>query len=424
MSTGNITPGSFASLSQSVFGDATPAQPQAGFPGTVPSGGTIPSAAPAMPPAGGFPPQYQQPYAPAAPVVQQPQAPAPVAPPVYPPVTPGVQYQPQAAPPAQPVTVPPQYQQQQPVATPPGQGVTPPAFAPPVAPPRPRTVLDTYVSRGQLTREQADFIGDDFRLFEMVLQDTEPQQPNLSQGQAGVTPTTPAAPVTPPTTPAAPESQMLATARTLVQQGILVDQGGFFVAKSAEMQPLAAAANQEQFKLLQAEAAKQAQTAFNPVIEQMKQQMEQLKQQVQAVQPKPHTDWIQQHREYLYAKDVAGNVTPTRTPAGDVYYRAWNEAQARGLSDESVLHEIAKSKVEGFWMASGAAAQQPAQPQQTFMQAAAAAPYSPNPGFNAPGTTISQQTPNGYNMPGVNNQGMPDWDYLMNQHLAGNPQIR
>lgn len=301
--------------------------------------------------------------------------------------------------------------------------MTPPAFAPPVAP-RPRSVLDSYVARGALTREQADQIGDDFRLFEYVLQEPEPQQPNLPQGQIGVTPTTPVVPVAPPTTPAAPESQMLATARTLVQQGILVDQGGFFVAKSAEMQPLAAAANQEQFKVLQAEAAKQAQTAFNPVIEQMKQQMEQLKQQVQAVQPKAYDSWLQQHREYLYAKDVAGNITQTRTPAGDVYYRAWNEAQSRGLNDESVLHEIAKSKVEGFWMASGAATQQPAQPPQTFMQAAAAAPYSPNPGFNAPGTTISQQTPNGYNMPGVNNQGMPDWDYLMNQHLAGNPQIR
>ncbi len=422
MSTG-FTPGSFQSLASSTFG-AAPQQPA----GSVPSGGTVGLPAAGPPAAGGAPlaapvqyqqpapyqapPQYQQPPVapPAAPVYQQPQ---PVTPP---PGIPGVTVVSQPTQ-YQPAQIPPQYQQAP--AAPAAPGITPQA---PVAG---RSNLDRMVAEGIISPAEAFQIGDDWNLIR-ALWSTPPETPSTPA------PSVPTPPVVTPAAPIQPSGQsaatvppgMLSQAPALVQAGLLKDSGGIFTAATAELAPIAAMMNQERMRQIENEAVQKAQQAFNPTIEGLKQSIEALKQQVAQAVPKPHEAWLSQHKDYLWAKDAMGRQTQTRSPAGDVYYRVWNEGSARGISDEAALHTMASTAVEAFWRTTPNAVQQqsPQQQPQTFMQAASAAQLPNNPGFNAPGTALQNQSPQ--RMLGVTNQGMPDWDYYMNQAVNGNPQNR
>lgn len=412
MSTGMPTPSTFAALSQSVFG-AGAAAPQPQAPPVSALGGASPPAfAPPGLPQGGVPPQYPQtpvaPYQPSAgpqggQVPQIPQPPVATqqyqqpyvapAPPVAPPVAP-----------EQP-SIPPQYLQQpaQPQA---------PAIAPT------RHIIDRLIAQGDLRAEDA--IGmDDWSLFNYFL-DERGQQPAQPQAPPAA-PVAPATPVAPVAAPAAPTlSQTQVAAQALLQAGVITEAGGFYSATNQAFAPIVAQFNADRVKEMQEQAARQAQQALSPELQSLKQTVDQLQTQLRQSIPKPHEAWIKEHKSYLHVKDASGNVTPALSAAGQIYDRVWRDVQAKGMTDESVLHTAAAAAVEAYWRNAAPVPQvsQQSQPQQTFMQTVQNAPYAPTPGFNLPGQNLSAQNPQTVGPPRTP-QGMPDWEYYRQQALSG-----
>lgn len=326
--------------------------------------------------------------------------------PAPPPITPsgGV-----GAPPGSPVTVPggtyPPAQQpyqptyQQPAPTPPA--ITPPPQA------SPRAQLDRLVSQGVLTQAEALEFQSDERLFDALVTTTRPTTP--------VTPppvlAPPAVPIT-TTTTAPATSDLTAAAQALQAHGLLEMRGGVYVAKAPEAGAIADSLNrqlQDRERTLQelhdpqSWLKKHGEQVFDPRFQTLEQKIAQLESQLAAAKPKPHEQWVAQHQDQLYQEQNGQRVF---SPAGNAYKNTWDQLATMGYTDVDVLHASASQAA----MAAMQAAPAPA-PQQTFLQAAAASSRPLTPGFNLPGTSLSNQQNPQDNIP-VNSRGMPDWNAI------------
>jgi hypothetical protein len=200
-------------------------------------------------------------------------------------------------------------------------------------------------------------------------------------------------------------------------------QGGVYVAKAPEFAAVADTLNkqiQERDARL-AELAdpatwfkKYGEPAIDPRLKTLEEQIGELKARLEAATPKPQDVWVSQNRDKLYAQQNGQQVL---TPAGHAYNQTWNRLASEGKLSEADIHDrasLAANAVMQFYQPP-ASPVQPAQPPQTFMQAAAG--YQPQPGFNLPGTPLS----NGNPQPQVfaNSRGFPDWDQITAGVLNG-----
>ena len=260
-------------------------------------------------------------------------------------------------------------------------------------------------------------IPDDWALMQQLLNTPSPAPP------AATVPVTPAPSVTLPTQPAAgalvpqPQSSLMSMVQPMIASGAIRESGGFYTATTDALSSVAAALNAERSKQIQEAAAKQAADAVNPQLEAIQKQFAELQQQIQRSIPQPHDTWINQHKEYLYVKDQAGQLTNTMTPAGQIYNNVWNSLAPKH-SDPSVLHAAALQAVESYWRTVPPVTQGQPVPQQTFMQAAAAAPMNLTPGFNMPGQFLSNQNAQQSGPPRTP-QGNADWRHYQTLALSG-----
>lgn len=346
---------------------------------------------------GGVVPAAQPPVNPLASPSGFPQPPAPQVPPP-------IQYPPQAA--------PVQFQYPQPAA---------PAAAPPAAPAAPappgpnRTMLNTLVSRGDLTPDEAAYYPSDEHLFNDLLQEAAKARQTPPATQA---PQQPAQPQTPqPVQQSLDEINRMAI--SLQQSGALSFDGSRYAAKYPEFQAVADRLNTQRLQAEQhlqeladpqAWLKKYGQTVIEEQVKPLQEQILTLRQQLAAAMPKPHEAWVEKHRPVLYEKDASGNLTQNLSPIGQVYDRMWTQMEQTGLKDPRALHTIASAAAEQA-MNLVPQINQPAappQPQQSFWQASGATQAPLIPGFNSPGTQLARHQSNQVAIP-VTNQGFADF---------------
>lgn len=369
--------------------------PQAGVPQApnqpfTLSGGVVPGAQPPVNPVAS-PSGYQQ--APAQPV------------------PPPIQYPPQAA--------PFQYVPQQPAA--PAPAPTPVAPAAPAAPNR--TMLNSLVSRGELTAQEAAYYPSDDHLFQDLLTEVA----KVRQAP----PETPAPTQTPaPQQTQAPQQSLEEINRmalSLQQSGALTFEGNRYTAKYPEFQAVADRLNSERLRAEQhlqeladpqAWMKKYGQQVIEEQVKPLQEQIQSLRQQLTSALPKPHEAWVDKHRAVLYEADATGNLTQNLSPVGKIYDQMWTEMSQMGLSDPRALHTIASRAAEHAMGLVPATPQAPPQPTQSFWQASGSQPGQIIPGFNSPGTTqLARHQAQQVAIP-VTNQGFADFraigDGIMN----------
>jgi hypothetical protein len=201
-------------------------------------------------------------------------------------------------------------------------------------------------------------------------------------------------------------------------------KGGLYVAKAPEAHAIAEGLNAQQRERDQILTGlrdpeswlrKAGQNVYDPQLRAMEQHIRQLEERIQASVPKPHEQWIAQHRDALY---VEQNGQRQFTPAGQVYNNTWAQMEQMGVKDERVMHLAASQAAQVAFTANQMPAGSPPTQLQTFMQAAAGYQQPLNPGFTMPGTPLSnQQRPQ--NTTPVNTRGMVDWDALQAGLLNG-----
>jgi len=323
-----------------------------------------------------------------------------------------------------------------PVTVPGGTFQTPPPlpvpsqFSPPAAPvvqtPPPatpvvpqqtspsRVQLDRLAREGVLTPQEVQSFSSDVELFDTLLTLGSSQKP-----AAPVTPSTP--PTSPPSIPAPARSDLAAAAQALQAHGLLEMQGGMYVPKAPEAQAIADSLNQQLQAREQVLAElndpagwlrKHGEPVFDTRFKTLEQRIEQLQAQLAEAAPKPHIQWVEQHKDQLYTDQNGQRVL---SPAGNAYNQTWQQLVDLGYTDVGQLHTSASQAALAAMRASQAAA--PAAPPQTFMQAAQNYPAPVNPGFTAPGTPLSNQNPQ--TVIPTTPQGMPDFNAIVSGVMNG-----
>jgi hypothetical protein len=241
------------------------------------------------------------------------------------------------------------------------------------------------------------------------------------EGQQPAAPAAPAAP-TQPVVPKAPQpAGNLSQAQLAFQQaGMISFQNGQWVATNPLANDLVGQLNQQvmqQHQRLQElsdpksfisqygkDVIKQEMDPLLQEIQTLKQQNAEMQRQFQSSRPKPYEGFLTTHAAALRNPDNS------LTAVGQLYDSTWKTASAGGVTDEAILHKLAEAAVNPYLRAP---APQAAQPPQTFMQFAAQSQPS-DPGFNSPGTVLTNagQTPIG--LP-LTNRGMPDMRAMMSQ---------
>jgi hypothetical protein len=157
---------------------------------------------------------------------------------------------------------------------------------------------------------------------------------------------------------------------------------------------------------------KHAEPVFDTRFKTLEQRIEQLQNQIAEAAPKPHLQWVEQNKAHLYSEQNGQRVF---SPAGNAYNQTWQQLADLGYTDVKQLHASASQAAMAAMKAYQAAP--PAQPPQTFMQAANGYSGQMNPGFTAPGTSMSNQNPQ--TATPMNSKGMPDWDAIQTGILNG-----
>lgn len=252
-----------------------------------------------------------------------------------------------------------------------------------------------------------------------------PGTPVLASGSSGVPAAQPAA-----AAPAALNQDITRAAMALQQQGLLTFTNGQWVATSPVAGDIAAKMNQAALDI-QAKTAELAdpgafiqkygtdviQAAVKPLQEQLeavRRQNQELEQRLRASIPKPYEGWLRDNQKHLKTAD--GQLTE----AGQAYSMAWDAAVANGVTSEQVLHQKAVEWASRFLPKTPNSAQPSQAAPPSFLSTVGQAPA--NPGFNAPGSTFAKQgNPSGVNVP-VTNKGLPDFNEMQRQYLAGHQQ--
>jgi hypothetical protein len=302
------------------------------------------------------------------------------------------------------------------------QPVAPAPMTPVAPPPQPapsRTQLDRLVQNGTFTAQDVQGISSDAELFDALLTLGQ-QSPSAAPASPPAAPPVP--PVVPTPTPSAPaRSDLTAAAQALQAHGLLEMRGGMYVPKAPEAQAIADSLNQQ----IQAREQvlselndptswlkKHGEPVFDTRFKTLEQRIEQLQNMLAEAAPKPHVQWVEQHKDQLYTEQNGQRVF---SPAGNAYNQTWQQLADLGYTDVKQLHASASQAALAAMRAYQPAA--PAPPPQSFMQAAQQYQAPVNPGFTAPGTMLSNQNPQ--TVTPVNTLGLPDFDAIAAGILNG-----
>lgn len=157
---------------------------------------------------------------------------------------------------------------------------------------------------------------------------------------------------------------------------------------------------------------KHGEPVFDTRFKTLEQRLEQLQNQITEAAPKPHLQWVEQNKASLYTEQNGQRVF---SPAGNAYNQTWQQLADLGYTDVRQLHTAASQAALAAMRAYQSAP--PAQPPQTFMQGAQQYQAPINPGFTAPGTPLSSQSPQAPTP--VNSLGLPDWNAIQAGILNG-----
>lgn len=293
-----------------------------------------------------------------------------------------------------------------------------PAPQQPVAPPQQpvapaKTVINQLVQSNQLSAADATLFRSDMDLYNFLLDTVRrPDEP----GQA----TQPTAPASPSpaqqTPPAQTPDDFTRSLLSLQQSGAVTLENGRYVAKYPEFSAITERANMEQIRAQQAlfELSdpkawfkKHGQEVLQETMAPLQTEIQRLRSELANSLPQPHEGWIAKNESKLRAVDPMTGQT-VLTQAGQVYDSVYKDLQRYGTRDPRALHEGAARAAEAVMAAAPVVQPQQQTSPMTFMQAAAANPLPPTPGFNLPGTQLSRAQANQYQIP-VTNQRTVDF---------------
>lgn len=292
-------------------------------------------------------------------------------------------------------------------------GQAPPTQAAPL-----RTVLDSYVKMGFMTDDVArQYRSDEDFLLELhrAQQSIEKQREELTQLQSQ-----PKAQTPPPASP--PQEDLVPLAMSLLEAGTLEIQAGRYVAKIPELQRYADEMNRQNLETQRQMAElrnpgewlkKHGSTLVEEATASLRQEIAALKEQLSASVPKPHEQWIAQHKDKLYV-----NGSTELSPAGTVYDRTYRAMSSQGITDPAVLHKIAAEAATPLLAQTVVTSPQP-QPQPPSFWAQASQSPSTDAGFALPGTSLSAHQREQSAIP-VTNRGTPDMMAMVQGAISGN----
>lgn len=298
-----------------------------------------------------------------------------------------------------------------------GLGFTPPPAQPPAPTPQ-QSYIAELESKGLLPpghqfKSERDLIDRFYAVTEQMAAEME-----ALKGQQPAAP-----PAAPPVAPAAPVEDLTKMATQFQQSGWLALENGTWVAKHNAAQSMAQQLNQQivEAQARQAELAdpasfirKYGSAAFEEMMKPLKAELDLIKQRNQMLEqqlektiPKPHEAWVKQNEAVLWTTDPSGQRTPS--VAGKAYSEAWDMAAKYNMAVEDV-HKFAMTAAAPYMQQTQ---QQPAQPQQSWMQQTLQNPPAANPAFNAPGTVLTQTVPPQQRDAILGPDGFPDFNRMM-----------
>lgn len=284
-----------------------------------------------------------------------------------------------------------------------GLGLPPQAPQPqtPAAPAAP-SLIQQYEAAGRIPVGR---FKTEQELVEALYQVAETAASELDQArQAPSAPATPQAPVT-PATPAVPAEDLTKMATAFQQHGWLSLQNGQWVATNPlagqlatqlNNQILEAQARQAEladpvsfFKKYGTQAMQENLTPMQAELAALKEQYQTLQRQVFEATPKPWDGFMKQYESQLWTTDPSGQ--RAHSAAGKAYHDAFEMAQQYQMSPGDA-HKFAETATKPYLQQQ---VQQPAAPQQSWMQQVAQNQVPTDPSFNRPGTVLNQGVPQG-----------------------------